>query len=170
MSDKLLFAGVGSNAIFSSCRTWRYQLDRCWIADAPTLVFIGLNPSTADETMDDPTIRRCISFAKRDGFGRCVMLNLFGYRSTDPRRLHTTTDPVGPDNDSTITSCVNEAATVVVAWGAHSHPMIKSRSEAVLRLIDRPKCLGLTKGGSPKHPLYVPGNQPFLEYSPKTQN
>lgn len=154
-------------ATFSPCRTWRYTLWREWDADKPTVAFIGLNPSTADETSDDPTMRRCIAFAKAWGFGRFVMLNLFAFRSTDPKGLRRVPDPIGPENDDWIYTMVDEVQLIVVAWGAHSHPMMKSRAEHVLSLIPIPKCLGTTKGGSPRHPLYVPGNTKLVEYRPE---
>ena len=154
-------------ATFSPCRTWRYTLWREWDATLPTIAFVGLNPSTADETKLDPTCTRCVGFAKRFSFGRYVMLNLFAFRSTDPKGLRRVPDAVGPENDVYIKQEVERAQCVVVAWGAHSHPMMKSRAEHVLSLIPNPKCLGTTKGGSPRHPLYVPGNTKLVEYRPE---
>jgi hypothetical protein len=142
-------------AYFSPCRTWRYSLTR---ALAPhtgegTVAFIGLNPSTADEKRDDPTIRRCIGFALRDwGFARLEVLNLFAFRATKPTALLAADDPVGPENDSTIAEVLDAADLVVCVWGAFPNG---GRSAGVLELVDAPHCLGVTKNGSPRHPLYV---------------
>lgn len=143
-------------ARFSDCRTYRYTLWRVWDDEGPKLNVIGLNPSTADENVDDPTIRRCIAFGKRWGFGRLVMTNLFAYRSTDPRGLATVEDPVGPDNDQWLREQAYDAAYVVAAWGAH--PLAVARSKAVRPLLERyaVMCLGITRDGAPKHPLYLP--------------
>jgi hypothetical protein len=89
-----------SGADFSPCRTWRYKLSRRWSLTGPMIAFVGLNPSTADEIDDDPTVRRCIGFARRWGFSGMYMLNVFAYRSTNPRELRTATDPVGPRKPS----------------------------------------------------------------------
>ena len=93
------------HAVFSPCRTYRYALSRVWAADKPYALFIGLNPSTADETLDDPTIRRCIDFAKRWGYGGLVMANLFAYRATNPSEMKAATDPVGVANDEWLIGC-----------------------------------------------------------------
>jgi len=89
---------VVSGATFSTDRVYRYALWRVWDAALPSFVVIGLNPSTADETENDPTIRRCIGFAKREGCGGLVMLNLFAVRATDPRVMMAHPEPIGPDN------------------------------------------------------------------------
>src|SRR5262245_8110763 len=91
-----------AGAVFSDCQRYRYQLWRRWREGGRRLVFIGLNPSTATHERDDPTVRRCIRFAKRDRFAAMVMLNIYAWRSTDPAKLLHTPDPVGPDNDATI--------------------------------------------------------------------
>lgn len=145
-----------SGARFSDCRAYRYTLWRVWDDEGPMLNVIGLNPSTADENVNDPTIRRCIDFGKRWGFGGLVMTNLFAYRSTDPHGLTTVADPVGPENDTTLKVQAYEAAYVIAAWGAH--PLAVARSEAVKPLLARyhVMCLGTTKDGAPRHPLYLP--------------
>lgn len=146
-------------ADFSTCRTWRYWLWRKFAADArlaDTVAFIGLNPSTADEKMDDPTVRRCIGFAKAWGFTQLYMLNAYAYRSTDPRGLKQCEDPVGPANDAVIRLRCREAALVVAAWGAHCSP---EREREVLAAVGRDVfCLGKTKAGRPRHPLYLPAD------------
>lgn len=160
-----------SGAIFSPCRTWRYKLWRSWDESLPTVAFIGLNPSTADETANDPTIRRCIGFAKSWGYGTFVMLNLFGYRATDPRELYTTGSPelgltkdffVGPDNDSHILTESAFASRVVAAWG--NHGALYGRAKWAIDNISKLHHLGLTHVGQPKHPLYLSKSlvpQPF---------
>lgn len=143
-------------AVFSPCRTYRYKLWREWDEDGPSLNVIGLNPSTADEMADDPTIRRCIGFAKAWGYGSLVMTNLFAFRSTDPRGLLSVVDPVGPDNDQTLYIEACSSGQTIAAWGAH--PLAVDRSAHVRRLLARQfvESLGLTKSGAPKHPLYLP--------------
>jgi len=155
--------GVGdvpdSGATFSSCRTWRYVLWRTWGSAAPA-VFIGLNPSTADETEDDPTIRRCIGYAQAWGAGGLRMLNLYGIRSTDPRPVFdgSISDPVGPDNNRHILGESMAASVVVAAWGAF--PGAVARGDRVAAMLGcagvRLHVLRLTKGGCPAHPLYLP--------------
>lgn len=155
MSDTL-FTDDAKGATFSPCRTWRYRLWRQW-GSGPTFVVIGLNPSTADETQDDPTIRRCIGFARREGCGRLEMLNLFGYRSPYPDDLYGQDDPVGPDNDDTILTVAQTASVVVAAWGAEKIARERAREvQLSLAAVGVPVlCLGRTAGGSPRHPLYL---------------
>ncbi|MEM1183680.1 MAG: DUF1643 domain-containing protein [Planctomycetota bacterium] len=146
-------------ATISDCARYRYSLWRRW-ADGPSLVFIGLNPSTADADLDDPTIRRCVGFAKRDGYGGLHMLNLYAFRSTDPKRVVEAEDAVGPDNDAALREGT-DAADVVASWGAIHWSTI--RATRVLSMID-PKnlwCLGRTKHGHPRHPLYVKADRPL---------
>ena len=122
-----------SSAKFSSCRTYRYSLTRIWDDSKETCVFIGLNPSTADENDDDPTIRRCIRFAKDWGFGRLVMVNLFSYRATDPKVMKSTPHPIGDDNDKHLLAECGKAQLVVAAWGNHGGHL--NRSFDVLNLL-----------------------------------
>ena len=150
-------------AEFSPCERYRYTLSRTWDASKGTVVFVGLNPSTATHLIDDPTILRCINFAKSWGYGRYVMLNMYGFRSTDPRGLATVADSNGPDNDRWISTEVAKAAKVVVAWG--SHKSTHARALHVLSMIPEPYCLGTTKGGSPRHPLYVVGSTEPVPFS-----
>ena len=144
---------IHSSADFSSCRQYRYSLSRVWNQDLPIIVFVGLNPSTADENVDDPTVRRCLGFARNWRYGGIVLVNLFAYRSTDPEVLRKTHDPIGPSNDAFIVSCCRSAARVVVAWGIHGAWL--DRDLDVLSLLSRPYCFGLTRSGAPKHPLYL---------------
>ncbi len=147
-----------SDAQFSPCRTWRYTLTRQWGPLLPTVNFIGLNPSTADETTLDPTCRRCVGFAKAWGFGTYVMTNIFAYRSTDPKALLSVDDPVGPENDAMIIEEAWGADLVIAAWGVHG--ALNERGAQVTKMLQEIGvavfCLGTTKAGHPKHPLYLP--------------
>lgn len=157
-------------AVFSPCRRWRYRLER----DVATLestrgavAFIGLNPSIADETLDDPTIRRCKGFALGWGFRRLIVANAYAWRSTDPRGLWTATDPVGPDNDAHLEAIAREVELVVCAWGAHAKP---DRVTAVLAAVARGgrdlHALRTNGDGSPAHPLYLPASLMPMPWSP----
>jgi len=143
--------------------TYRYSLLREW-GESGRVLFVMLNPSTADGEQDDPTIRRCMGFASNAGFGSMSVVNLYAYRSTDPKYAGMAAQPVGPENDATITEEASRADLVVVAWGAYSHG--KNRIKQVLELL-RPRrilCLGTTKDGSPRHPLYVEKVRQFEEW------
>lgn len=167
MTGRSWTAGTAS---LSECGTYRYALRRRWAADpmTPALTFVMLNPSTADATLDDPTIRRCIGFAKREGYGAVKVLNLYAFRATNPKALLTCDDPVGPENDDYLDSaCLatpGRVPVVVAAWGVHARP---DRVAAVLELGEGAdwRCLGTTKDGHPRHPLYVRGDQPLLPFS-----
>lgn len=144
-------------------RPWRYNLVRCWDPSLPKVSWIMLNPSTATADADDPTIRRCVSFAESWGYGGIVVTNLFALRATDPRELATHPDPIGPENDEYLVRESEDAAVTVCAWGAH--PMSTRRSREVLTSLyaagRTPMCLGVTKSGQPRHPLYVKASQPL---------
>ena len=140
--------------MFSPCRTYRYSLWRKWIGGNGYAMLVGLNPSTADETQDDPTIRRCIAFAKSWGYSALCMANLFAYRATDPNSMLAATDPVGPENDNYLRMLAKRAGVVVAAWGANGAH--RGRAAEVVALLDRElHCLALTRGGHPGHPLYL---------------
>lgn len=150
-------------ATFSPDRVYRYRLERCACVP-PTgkvLNIIGLNPSTADESINDPTIRRCIAFAQSWGFDHLVMTNLFAYRATDPFQLRyqhaLLADLVGAENNRHLRDAWQEADLVIAAWG-HLGSFL-NRDREVLNLLMRERsvyCLGITKTGHPKHPLYLP--------------
>lgn len=151
------------SAIISECGAYRYTLTR---GDAPRLCFVMLNPSTADASMDDPTIRRCLGFAKREGCAGIEVLNLYALRSTNPKLLWSHFDPVGPDNDRQLFWASIRYMKIVAAWGANAKPERVGQVRGILEgngisLFH----LGLTKGGMPKHPLYLAGDAP-LEYWP----
>ena len=157
--ERVVGCGI-SGASFSPCRTYRYALWRNWGGLLPGAngyaMFVGLNPSTADETEDDPTIRRCIGFAKAWGYAGLCMTNLFAFRATDPRVMKAATDPVGEDNDWTLQITAETAGVVVAAWGAHGTHM--GRADAVRRMLPSLHYLRLTKDGHPGHPLYLPAS------------
>jgi hypothetical protein len=157
MSD-LLDAVDRPMAEFSPCRRYRYILRRQWSAARP-VGFVLLNPSTADETQDDPTIRRCIGYAKAWGAGGLVLGNLFGLRSTDPRALRSHDDPVGPGNDAALLYMVGEIdrAPLICGWGSHGTFMGRGK-EVLARLREwgaTPMALTQTASGEPGHPLYL---------------
>jgi hypothetical protein len=116
-------------------------------------MFIGLNPSTADETQDDPTVRRCMGFALSWGYGGLLMTNLFAYRSTDPALMKAHPEPIGPKNNSYLELLSHQAGIVVAAWGIHG--TFEDRDKEVLPLLKRPHYLALTKDSIPRHPLYL---------------
>ncbi len=144
---------IDSGAIFSPCKQYRYSLWRRWAA-GPTVMFIGLNPSTADETVDDPTICRCIGFAQSWGFAALHMTNLFAWRATDPDDMKAALDPVGPANDHTLRAVYLNSTTAVAAWGTHGTHL--GRGATVRARMPALCYLRLTKDGHPAHPLYLP--------------
>lgn len=155
----------GYPAAWSPCRSYRYVLWRAW-AREPYMVVIGLNPSTADENTDDPTLRRCIAFAKREGYGSLAMVNLFAFRATKPRDMMAADDPVGPECDAWLRQVCAGAAIVVAAWGGEG--MHAGRSVDVEMMLGEMKiavrCFGYTQAGQPKHPLYLAGDTPLRAY------
>lgn len=180
MSEEIREHGPLGMAVFSPCRRYRYWLDRTisqsslgTIREAlqvyrdTTAVFVMLNPSVADCHQNDPTVRRCIGFATRWGCARLIVTNAFAFRSTDPRALREVEDPVGPRNLEAIKDAVAAArhggGPVVVAWGQHGG--LNDHDETVLGWIeDEPLCLGRTRDGFPRHPLYVPSDTVPVPY------
>lgn len=152
---------TGSSAVISECGRYRYELRRWW-DEGPVLEFIMLNPSTADASIDDPTIRRCIGFAKAWGYGGIVVHNLYALRATNPEvLLNYSGDAYGPRNDDFLAR--NVADCTIVAWGAHA-ATLSPKTVARIRILAqlcRPRlfCLGTNANGSPKHPLYVPADR-----------
>ena len=135
-------------ATFSRDRRYRYRLWRRWDQTRPVVVFVLLNPSTADARHDDPTIRRCLGFARRWGYGGIEVVNLFAYRATDPRMLRTVRDPVGRANRHQVRAALARAELVVLGWGANTE------GDRMLK-VSHAYCLGLTSAGQPRHPLYL---------------
>lgn len=146
------------SAVFDETGKYRYRLLREWDDSKPKCAFLMLNPSTANAEDDDPTIRRCIGFAKEWGYGGVEVVNLFALVSSDPKKLLTDNDPVGKLNDEFIFTAICEAGIVVAAWGAFKES--RQRAADVLKMLDGIgiRCLGITKDGCPKHPLYIKGN------------
>ncbi|MFK0288303.1 DUF1643 domain-containing protein [Streptomyces sp. NPDC090499] len=159
-------AGGTAAAVFDAGRTYRYLLTRIWDPAKAPLVWVMLNPSTADAFVEDPTIRRCLSFAQREGAGGIVVVNLFALRSTDPRALRHHADPVGRYNDAFIRQAVRTGGRVVAAWGAGGAE--HGRGTAVAASLGAQgvpvACLGTTSTGQPRHPLYVPGSAVLQPY------
>ncbi|MFT0140725.1 DUF1643 domain-containing protein [Alcanivoracaceae bacterium MT1] len=153
-------------AEISPCGRYRWVLTRNWFSAAGVLPFVMLNPSTADAEKDDPTIRRCISFAEREGFGGIEVVNLYSFRATSPKDMLAADDPIGRETDSWLFRAATlPARRVVCAWGANAQP---ERVRAVADLIGPVAdlvCLGTTKAGHPRHPLYVKGDQPLVPWS-----
>ena len=146
---------VTSTAELSPDGRYRYALRRTWGA-GPEMLWVLANPSSADASSDDPTLRRCVRFARDHGCGGLAVVNLWAWRATDPRTLHGVADPVGPDNDRWIARLGRQVGgPVVLGWGVQAS---QERVATVLGLLGRrPKhCLGLTRAGHPRHPLYVP--------------
>ena len=161
-----LAGGLAAAVFDSTARTYRYLLTRIWDPAARPVVFVMLNPSTADALEDDPTIRRCTAFARRERAGGLVVVNLFGLRSTDPRALLHHPDPVGRHNDAFVRQATDMASTVVCAWGAAG--VTGDRGREVARALTarrvRLHCLGRTSTGQPRHPLYLPKNAVLEPY------
>lgn len=141
------------NAVFSPCRRYRYALWRRWHEDKPLVLFIGLNPSTADEIHDDPTLIRCINFAKHWGYGGVCIANLFAYRATKPKDLYARKNVIGKDNNRWLTQLADDADLIVAAWGNHGR--YQNRATDVKTLFSALHYLKLTKTGQPAHPLYL---------------
>lgn len=154
-----------SSADFSPCRSWRYRLDRVWNRDAGLIAWIMCNPSVADEDRLDPTLRRVRGFTESWGYGGFVVVNLFALVSTDPRGLAQHPDPIGERNDDTLAGVVDlDTSAVVVAWGCIGGRYPDRVDSVTNRLHDGTLCLGLTKGGHPKHPLYVSASTKPVRY------
>jgi hypothetical protein len=155
------------NATLSTDGLYRFTLSRTWDEDQMPLIFVMLNPSTADAMVDDPTIRRCISFAQREGKGGILVVNLFAYRATNPDYLLLAEDPFGP-NLPFLTGVLQSEAPVVVGWGGNrlardpGHALSVRAMELGKELL----CLGTNKDGSPKHPLYLRADAPLTPWRP----
>jgi hypothetical protein len=149
MNDKLF------GADFSECRKYRYALWRIWDQSKPKVMFIGLNPSTANEFSDDPTIRRVKSMARNWGFGGVYMANLFAFVTAYPDQLLKCADPVN-GNDLWLSNIAAHCDEVIFAWGSFKEA--QERAKKVIEMFPHAKALHINKNGSPKHPLYVPGN------------
>jgi hypothetical protein len=161
VASPLVLSAQDSGAHVSACSRYRYRLWRSW-GPGPSLAYVMLNPSTADASKDDPTIRKCIGFAKRNGFDGIEVVNLFAWRATEPRDLLRAMDAgdliVGPENNLTTMDVINRAATIVAAWGVVPSARLRWRADDVLATLkryaqDRLWHLGLTRDKHPRHPL-----------------
>ncbi len=160
---------VIASAVISECGKYRYSLTRIWDESKPKVMFIMLNPSTADASNDDPTIRRCIGFAKSWGYGGIYVVNLFSLRATNPKDLLTAPFVVGVENEKWIRRMSCLAHLVVCAWGNGSIvDKLQKRLDhnwKPLSWIDKPlHYLELSNNGTPKHPLYLTKNLKPVRY------
>ncbi len=149
---------AASTAVYSPCEAYRYLLTRVWNPDGEKALFVMLNPSTATEVQNDPTVERCERRARALGFGAFRVTNIFAFRATDPRVMRVMADPIGPGNDAAIAdSAQGWADRIICAWGTHgAHLGRGAQVERLLRATGRPLfTLGLSQGGHPKHPLYI---------------
>ena len=154
---------INKSATFSNCRKYRYALSRSWDDKKKIVLFIGLNPSTADEKKDDPTIRRCINYAQSWGYGGLQVANLFAYRATKPTKLRYVENPVGDDNDQQHIKLSKMADLTVAAWG--NEGALINRDKQVIKLIPNLMCLKINKSGQPAHPLYQKKDIEYISYS-----
>lgn len=161
-----LFESTKKGAILSECEDYRYRLWRIWDESKPKVMFIMLNPSTADADTDDPTIRRCIGFAKYWGFGGLYVGNIFAYRSTQPKGLFNPFDPVGKENVSHLLMMSQECEIAVCAWG--NSPIVR-KMRADHKPLENVKIplhyIELSKDGTPKHPLYLKSELKPVKYT-----
>jgi hypothetical protein len=145
------------DAVISDCQKYRYLLRRAWDHEKPRALFVMLNPSTADAAVDDPTIRSCIRLTTELGYGSFEVVNLFAWRATDPKDLGRYAETRGPDNDMHIAGAIQRADKIICAWGANGYAYIPGN--VVIAAIKanglQAWCLGKTKDGAPKHPLYI---------------
>jgi hypothetical protein len=156
------------DAIISDDGVYRYLLTRVWDEALPRLLYIMLNPSTADAKIDDPTIRSCTRIAGHYAFGGFEVVNLMAFRATKPQDLpFSLAEAAGPDNTRYIGEALDRCSTVVCAWGAH--PAAGRFSASTLVLIESkgltPMCLGVTRSGFPKHPLFLSADTPLVPYA-----
>lgn len=147
-----------SVAVYSDCERYRYSLTREWDAAGQRVCFVMLNPSTATEVQNDPTVERCERRARHLGFGSFRVTNIFAWRATDPRDMKAATDPVGPQNDQVLDEAAAWADQIIAAWGTHGAHLARGTEVAdLLQKTDVPLFhLGLSKQGHPRHPLYLP--------------
>ena len=144
----------------SPCRTYRYRLDRTWDRAKPSVLFVLFNPSTADESLDDPTLRRCIGFAQKWGYGGLCVINLYSLRTPNPKELLAHPAPKGPAQMRFFQEALEEHQDVVCAWGLQGGPISHHFSPGTHRIFH----LGLNRDGSPKHPLYLPASSDLLSW------
>lgn len=161
----MIMAELHRSASFSRCKRYRYSLRRQWMVGQGTCVFIGLNPSVADEQADDPTIRRCMGFACDWGYRQLIVVNLFAYRTPSPAELKACENPVGPGNSRAVRAACRSADLIVAAWGTHG--VHRDQAMKMSQRLDTYKlhCFSRTKKGHPVHPLYQPRRARLQEFS-----
>lgn len=152
-----------THAELSNCRKYRYALWRTWDKRKEKVMFIGLNPSTADEVEDDRTISRCISYAKQWGYGGIIMANLFAFRTSSPAELMASSDPVGPENDRWLRTLASQAPVVVAMWG--NSGTFRNRALEVTKIFPELRCLRVTGTGQPHHTRGLPNGLLPVPYS-----
>ena len=141
---------MNKTAVLSDDNIYRYQLSRIWDEEKPKILFIMLNPSTADEFVEDPTIRRVVTYAKDWGYGGVYVGNLYAFRSTDPKGLKCIADPIGPENINHIQTLISLVDKVIYAWGNE-----QKEPDWLKKIVETPYCIEISKKGIPKHPLYL---------------
>jgi len=167
---------VIGKAEFSKCGTWRYRLERSIAGDlfagrhAEALAFVMLNPSTATATTLDPTVRRCVGYARRDGYGRLIVGNLYAARATEPTDMLGMSDPIGPGNAGALRRIMGEGNPVVLAWGtlqdapSSAAQQVRFVRSLALELGTRLFCLDVCENGEPRHPLYMKKDAPLVPW------
>ena len=163
------FIKNASGAIISDNKEFRYVLWRSWgndlfSAGSKMILFIGLNPSTADATQDDPTLRRCIGFARTFEYNALYMVNLFAFRATDPRAMFISPDPVGPRNNAWLQRLALASDVIVACWGSFGGAEARIREVMAMLPDDKLFCLAVNGDGSPAHPLYLPKTSQLIKY------
>ena len=160
-------------AYFDKDKIYRYLLHRKWGSSGKKVTWIMLNPSTADEKIDDPTIRRCMGFSKQFGATELDIVNIFAYRSTDPKNLYISDDPIGDENDIYILKSIKSSSLVIIGWGNHGKLLNRS-DEVVSNLLkpyhDKVFALKILKNGEPGHPLYIPYSAELLKVFDEKDN
>lgn len=158
---------MSGSANFSPCGLYRYRLERLLESGDGTVLWVMLNPSTADADHDDNTIRRVKAFSQSWGFRRALVGNVYAFRSTNPRGLWTADDPTGPDNPKHLHEMAAEASLIIAAWGQHVKRADVEPVEDLLRMYGNVWCLGTGRGEKPKHPLMLPADTQRTLYAPR---
>ena len=154
---------IDNGAIFSNCRKYRYTLWRTWDASKPKIMFLGLNPSTADEINNDPTVTRCINYSKSWGYGGMYMMNIFAFRTTYPIELKKAKKPIGIDNNKWIKEISLSVDKTIGAWG--NDGAFLNRSADIKKIVKNLYCLKVNSSGEPSHPLYLKANLKPIKYN-----
>jgi len=168
MTERMGDLFVERDAVISECGKYRYLLRRAWDHNLPRATFVMLNPSTADATVDDATIRSCTRLCKSWGYGSFEVVNLFAWRATDPDELLKVADPYGPQCAEILEAAVQRSEITICAWGAHPFATDRARNvwSTIRALRPAAFCLGTTKSGAPKHPLYIKTGTMPVVYRP----